>query len=287
MGRKIGHLPDAKIDYILEKSHQILFISEILYSWAIFLSKMAVLTFYRRIFRLASIRIPIIVLMVCCACWITIRTFMTIFHCIPVQAYWDKSIDGRCLTNIGKYYLGTDLTHCLMDFIILALPLWEVVRMRLIFGQKIAVICIFSIGSVYVLILSQLLNASLTLIQSRNCLNISNCRSTTIHSQFQGIPFRVLLGHGMGQRRSSPGGLYQYVPLSSLKPIMLTLHRLSCSAPSDLPQIHPRTFLRPHNLPQQRPQPRQQHPHPHALYRDAKVSQPARHRAGYRGTTWV
>ncbi|KAH6954320.1 hypothetical protein FAVG1_02378 [Fusarium avenaceum] len=148
MGRKIGHLPDAKIDYILEKSHQILFISEILYSWAIFLSKMAVLTFYRRIFRLASIRIPIIVLMVCCACWITIRTFMTIFHCIPVQAYWDKSIDGRCLTNIGKYYLGTDLTHCLMDFIILALPLWEVVRMRLIFGQKIAVICIFSIGSV-------------------------------------------------------------------------------------------------------------------------------------------
>jgi hypothetical protein len=202
MGRKIGHLPDAKIDYILEKSHQILFVSEILYSWAIFLSKMAVLTFYRRIFRLASIRIPIIVLMVCCTCWITIRTFMTIFHCLPVQAYWDKSIDGRCLTNIGKYYLGTDLTHCLMDFIILALPLWEVVRMRLIFGQKIAVICIFSIGSVYVLILSRLLNALLTLSQSWNCLNIPNRRSTKIHGQFQGIPFRVLPGHGMGQRRS-------------------------------------------------------------------------------------
>jgi hypothetical protein len=66
---------------------------------------------------------------------------------MPVQAYWDKSIDGKCLNNIGQYYLGTDLTHCLMDFIILALPLFEVVRMKLIFGQKIAVIGIFSLGS--------------------------------------------------------------------------------------------------------------------------------------------
>ncbi|KAF5653908.1 integral membrane protein, partial [Fusarium heterosporum] len=63
MGRKIGHLPDAKIDHIIEKSHEILFTSEILYSWAIFLSKMSVLTFYRRIFQFSSIRIPIIVLM--------------------------------------------------------------------------------------------------------------------------------------------------------------------------------------------------------------------------------
>ncbi|KAF5539538.1 integral membrane protein, partial [Fusarium napiforme] len=125
MGRKIGHFPEDKIDHILEKSHEILFTSEILYSWSIFLSKMSVLTFYRRIFQFSSIRVPIIILM----------------------AYWDKSIDGKCMNNIGQYYLGTDLTHCLMDFIILALPLFEVVRMKLILGQKIAVIGIFSLGS--------------------------------------------------------------------------------------------------------------------------------------------
>ncbi|KAF5620763.1 integral membrane protein [Fusarium sp. NRRL 52700] len=147
MGRKIGHFPEDKIDHILEKSHEILFASEILYSWSIFLSKMSVLTFYRRIFQFSSIRVPIIILMVCCGCWITIRTFMTIFHCMPVQAYWDKSVDGKCMNNIGQYYLGTDLTHCLMDFIILALPLFEVARMKLILGQKIAVIGIFSLGS--------------------------------------------------------------------------------------------------------------------------------------------
>ncbi|CAG7558026.1 unnamed protein product [Fusarium equiseti] len=147
MGRKIGHLPKSEIDHILVKSHEILFVSEILYSWSIFLSKMSVLTFYRRLFHVSSIRVPIIILMVCSGIWITIRTFMTIFHCMPVQAYWDKSIGGKCMNNIGKYYLGTDLTHCLMDFIILALPLYEVVRMKLVFGQKIAVIAIFSLGS--------------------------------------------------------------------------------------------------------------------------------------------
>ncbi|KAF4443970.1 hypothetical protein F53441_11288 [Fusarium austroafricanum] len=147
MGRKIGHFSEDKIDYIIQKSHEILFVSEILYSWSIFLSKMAVLALYRRLFSVSSIRIPIIILMVCCGCWITIRTFMTIFHCIPVQAYWDKSIKGRCLNNIGRYYLGTDLTHCLMDFIILALPLVPVLRMKLPLGQKIAVVGIFSLGS--------------------------------------------------------------------------------------------------------------------------------------------
>ncbi|RKL06047.1 hypothetical protein BFJ68_g10514 [Fusarium oxysporum] len=64
MGRKIGHFPEEKIDHILEKSHEILFASEILYSWSIFLSKMAVLTFYRRIFQFSSIRVPIIILMI-------------------------------------------------------------------------------------------------------------------------------------------------------------------------------------------------------------------------------
>jgi hypothetical protein len=188
MGRKIGHLPDAEVDYILVKSHEILFASEILYSWSIFLSKMSVLTFYRRLFQFSSIRVPIIILMVCSGIWITVRTFMTIFHCMPVQAYWDKSIDGKCLNNIGQYYLGTDLTHCLMDFIILALPLFEVVRMKLIFGQKIAVIGIFSLGSLYVSLSRHCINMATYTTQGRSRLGLSNRRSTEIHCCLSRIP---------------------------------------------------------------------------------------------------
>lgn len=129
-----------------------LWASEYLYSWSIALTKLAVLSFYRRLFQFSSIRIPIIVLMVMCGIWITLRTFITTFHCLPVHAYWDKSIpNARCITHIARFYLGTDLTHCLLDFMILALPVWEIIRMRLPFGQKIAVLCLFALGSLYVL----------------------------------------------------------------------------------------------------------------------------------------
>ncbi|KAM5349661.1 hypothetical protein ACJ41O_006166 [Fusarium nematophilum] len=148
LGQRLASYDDDQIDYYLEKSHLILWISEYLYSWSIVLSKLAVLAFYRRLFRFSSIRIPIIVLIVLCVIWIILRTFMTLFHCMPVQAYWDKSIpNARCMTNVARYYLATDTTHCLMDFIILMLPLFEVVRMKLPFGQKMAVVFLFATGS--------------------------------------------------------------------------------------------------------------------------------------------
>ncbi|KAH6874387.1 hypothetical protein B0T10DRAFT_586338 [Thelonectria olida] len=148
LGQKLESYDDRRIDFYLEKSRLILWISEFLYAWSIFFSKLAVLTFYRRLFQLSSIRIPIIICMVACILWIILRTFFTIFHCIPVQAFWNTAIsNARCLTNIAKFYLGTDLTHCLMDFIILALPIFEVTRIKLPAGQTVAVAGLFASGS--------------------------------------------------------------------------------------------------------------------------------------------
>lgn len=132
----------------MEKSYLVLWVSELLYAWSIFFAKLAVLYFYRRVFRYSSIRIPIIILMVSCGIWVVIRTFFTIFHCVPVRAYWDQSIkNAKCLVNVSAFYLGTDITHCVMDFLILALPIYEVIRMKLPFGQKIAVVGLFATGS--------------------------------------------------------------------------------------------------------------------------------------------
>jgi hypothetical protein len=267
MGRKVGHLPESEIDYILEKSHEILFVSEILYSWSIFLSKMAVLTFYRRLFHVSSIRVPIIILMVCSGIWITIRTFMTIFHCMPVQAYWDKSIDGKCLNNIGKYYLGTDLTHCLMDFIILALPLFEVVRMKLVLGQKIAVIAIFSLGS---------------LVGVASIFQIVEAQKYTANSRE--FPFEFSLAMVWANVETHLA-VFTSTPIPN-NPLVLCANksRRPRSPPSHLPQIHPRP-PRQHNIPQ-RPQPqRKQHQHLHQQHRPPTIPKPPRH--GHRGPTCV
>ncbi|KAF5712500.1 integral membrane protein, partial [Fusarium mundagurra] len=95
MGRKIGHFPEDKIDHIIEKSHEILFVSEILYSWSIFLSKMSVLTFYRRIFQFSSIRVPIIILMKIAVIGIfslgSLVGIASIFQIVEAQKYTSTS----------------------------------------------------------------------------------------------------------------------------------------------------------------------------------------------------
>lgn len=111
---------------------------------------MAVLTFYRRVFQFASIRWPILILMAICVVWIILRTFLTLFRCSPVQFYWDKSLNGRCTINVATYYFATDLTHTLLDVIIVTLPVYEVMKMQLPLGQKIAVTGMFSCGLLYV-----------------------------------------------------------------------------------------------------------------------------------------
>ncbi|KAI5465071.1 hypothetical protein BGZ63DRAFT_351646 [Mariannaea sp. PMI_226] len=146
LGQRISSDDPYQIDYYLEKSYLILWITEFLYSWSICLSKLSVLTFYRRIFRFSSIWWPINILTGLCIIWILIRTFFTIFRCSPVRAYWIKSIQARCMTHVKEYYFATDLTHTLLDTLILALPIFEVVRMKLPPGQKIAVVGLFASG---------------------------------------------------------------------------------------------------------------------------------------------
>lgn len=143
------------VDYYLEKSYLALWISELLYAWSIFFAKLAVLYFYRRIFRFSSIHVPVVILIIACGIWIIIRTFFTIFQCLPIRAYWDRSIKHpKCFLNVREFFLGTDATHCAMDFIIIGLPIYEVARMNLPFDQKVAVVGLFATGSLYVFILA-------------------------------------------------------------------------------------------------------------------------------------
>ncbi|KAH6873791.1 hypothetical protein B0T10DRAFT_533187 [Thelonectria olida] len=209
---KIGQYPQSQIDYILENSYL-----------SICLSKLAVLTFYRCMFLLLPIRWPILILIVECAVWILIRTFVTLFRCSLVQYYWDKSIHGRCTMDVARYYLATELTHTLLDTLILALPIFEVLRMKLPFGQKIAVVGLFSCGF-FVCIAS-----AFQIIQSQN-----------YDPHCQELPYQLTLAMVWGSVevqlalcRSPPPNLPQLVPGLS------TGDTYGTSRPS--PALHPST----------------------------------------------
>ena len=77
---------------------------------------------------------------------------MAIFHCVPVEAFWDKSIeDARCDIDDSKFFFGTVLVHLMIDICILVLPIVQVKHLQLRLGQKIGVIGLFMFGILYVL----------------------------------------------------------------------------------------------------------------------------------------
>jgi hypothetical protein len=136
----------------VEKAWLMLWLSSFTYTFAIAFCKFAILTFFWRIFQMSDIRVPIQVLFVITVCWFILRLLIVSLQCIPIQARWDFSItDKTCGIKESTFFFSTVLTHVIIDFAILCLPAIEIRKMHLPFGQKIAVIGLFTFGALYVL----------------------------------------------------------------------------------------------------------------------------------------
>jgi hypothetical protein len=143
--RRLEDIP-IDVDEALEQSTFSLYLAEIFYAFSLAFSKMSILCFYWRLFSASNIRLPIQILMGCSAVWLTIRTFMAVFHCVPVQAFWDSTIEGAvCHIDDSKFFFGTVMVHLLIGLAVLALLVVEVKHLQLRAGQKVAVTALFSL----------------------------------------------------------------------------------------------------------------------------------------------
>ncbi|KAF5635912.1 integral membrane protein [Fusarium sp. NRRL 52700] len=152
LGQSILTIGDPnEANRIQDRSRLLLWICELLYASSIAFCKLSILCFYWRVFQYTSIRYAIIILLVAVSIWITIRTFIVIFHCVPIRAYWDKSIQGaKCPFNEANFFFATILIHTTMDCVILILPVIEVMKMSLPLSQRLAVVGLFTSGTMYV-----------------------------------------------------------------------------------------------------------------------------------------
>ncbi|KAL6362485.1 hypothetical protein LRP88_03767 [Fusarium phalaenopsidis] len=146
----LGHLKKdvpKPADRVEEYARFGLFMAEFLYAMSLGFSKLAILGFYWRLFSVSNIRLGIYILQGSTVIWLTIRTFMTIFHCIPVQAYWNHNIkDAVCNIDPAKFMFGTTLVHLFLEIAVLSLPVFQVKALNLRLGQKIAVVAMFMFG---------------------------------------------------------------------------------------------------------------------------------------------
>ncbi|EXL69292.1 hypothetical protein FOPG_14746 [Fusarium oxysporum f. sp. conglutinans race 2 54008] len=124
-----------------------LFIMEHFYAFTLFFAKISILSFYWRMFRVANIQIFVSVLLVCSILWILVRTFLTTFHCYPVRAFWDPTMEHfTCAIKSSDFFFGTVLAHVLIDVGILILPIVQIQKLQLPTLQKIAIIFMFMFG---------------------------------------------------------------------------------------------------------------------------------------------
>ncbi|KAF5669952.1 L-fucose permease [Fusarium heterosporum] len=124
-----------------------LFIIEHLYAFTLFFAKISILSFYWRMFRVANIQLIVSVWSVCSILWILVRTFLTTFHCYPVQAFWDPTVENAtCSIKSSDFFFGTVLAHVIIDVGILILPIMQIQKLQLPLLQKAAILLMFMFG---------------------------------------------------------------------------------------------------------------------------------------------
>ena len=69
--------------------------------------------------------------------------------CIPVNKFWDPSVEGACL-DIAKFNYGLQIPNILSDFILLVMPMKVVWTLPIPKSQKMLLSGVFLVGGLYV-----------------------------------------------------------------------------------------------------------------------------------------
>lgn len=66
-------------------------------------------------------------------------------NCIPVNKFWDQTIEGYCIDSATFYY-GMQIPNILTDLIILLMPIKVVIGLPVSKSQKLLLSCVFLVG---------------------------------------------------------------------------------------------------------------------------------------------
>ncbi|KAF4945350.1 hypothetical protein FSARC_14447 [Fusarium sarcochroum] len=137
---------------MLGRSLFCLFLGEIAYGTALFTVKQSILLLYQRIFPTRFMRVAGFLLGGLSAAWWLVVVFISVFQCTPIKKMWHPFMEeGKCLDS-NKFFLGNLIPNIIIDVLILALPVYEVLRLQIRRAQKIAIASIFLLGGLVVII---------------------------------------------------------------------------------------------------------------------------------------
>lgn len=73
-----------------------------------------------------------------------ISTFLVvIFQTIPIAAYWDKTLPVQREIDAASFGMSTFIMTIVTDVLVLAIPVWAFIRIKVNLATRIGVIMIF------------------------------------------------------------------------------------------------------------------------------------------------
>ncbi|KAH7389242.1 hypothetical protein BKA64DRAFT_680100 [Cadophora sp. MPI-SDFR-AT-0126] len=168
----LGKHTSAVSLYDLERVRRYLWWSILCYNSSLTLTKISIVLQYLRVFVGPRIRY---------ACWSTIGLIMiygiwtiasAIFTCVPIAAFWDVNIHGRCIPHKFLWFFNAAV-NIATDLTILILPMPVLSTLRLPLKQKVGLMFIFALGG-FVCLVSILRLRSLYIVSTSEDVTWAN-----------------------------------------------------------------------------------------------------------------
>ncbi|KAH7067024.1 hypothetical protein BKA63DRAFT_425415 [Paraphoma chrysanthemicola] len=141
LGQHMGLLSSEQLTVFLQGAYS----SIPLYNISLTLAKISVLFQYMRIFTTRSTTRICNVLLVIVIVYGLWATLSAIFSCIPVNAFWDGTVKGKCLPKGPVWFVNAGI-NIATDFMIVLVPATLIRQLQLSARQKIGLYMVFMVG---------------------------------------------------------------------------------------------------------------------------------------------
>lgn len=109
-------------------------------------AKLSVLLLYRRVFLVDRwFRTASTVMLVVCIAWLLAAALSYAFQCTPVDKAWRPLKAGHCF-SLKTYLLAEEIPNCIIDIVLVLLPLGVIRKLQLPTIQRINLSFIFALG---------------------------------------------------------------------------------------------------------------------------------------------
>ncbi|KAM5357349.1 hypothetical protein ACJZ2D_016360 [Fusarium nematophilum] len=121
------------------------YVAVVLYAASLLFVKLTFLLHYYRLLAIQGMKKVYKAAIVVVGGWALSQVLVGIFICWPVQGFWDKTLDARCISNQPQWYINA-AGNILTDVMVFLLPIPAIRSLRLPRNQKFILAGIFSLG---------------------------------------------------------------------------------------------------------------------------------------------